>query len=133
MDAITKAYDGKVQMIDTSIVRVHQQGATAKRGIAVTVSVVPEAGSQPSMPRSADPAEAHRRFEGWNAEHPLRAVRLGNIRPSDRRRVVAAGLDAIEKIHKIGLQVCLVVRRRDAVGAGSAVVVPAMQLRLYGR
>ncbi|WP_287380356.1 IS5 family transposase [Mesorhizobium sp.] len=32
MDAITKAHDGKVQMIDTSIVRVHQQGATAKRG-----------------------------------------------------------------------------------------------------
>ncbi|TIN77496.1 MAG: IS5 family transposase [Mesorhizobium sp.] len=31
MDAITKAHDGKVQMIDTSIVRVHQQGATAKR------------------------------------------------------------------------------------------------------
>jgi transposase len=32
MDAITKAYDGKVQMIDTSIVRVHQHGATAKKG-----------------------------------------------------------------------------------------------------
>jgi transposase len=29
MDAITKAHDGTVQMIDTSIVRVHQQGATA--------------------------------------------------------------------------------------------------------
>lgn len=33
MDAITKAYDGDVQMIDTSVVRVHQQGATAKRGV----------------------------------------------------------------------------------------------------
>ncbi len=32
MDAITAAHDGKVQMIDTSIVRVHQYGATAKRG-----------------------------------------------------------------------------------------------------
>lgn len=32
MEAIAKAYDGRVQMIDTSIVRVHQQGATAKRG-----------------------------------------------------------------------------------------------------
>lgn len=32
MDAITKAHDGKVQMIDTSVVRVHQQGATAKKG-----------------------------------------------------------------------------------------------------
>jgi hypothetical protein len=27
MDAITKAYDGKVQMIDTSTVRVHQRAA----------------------------------------------------------------------------------------------------------
>lgn len=43
MDAITKAHDGTVQMIDTSIVRVHQQGATAKRGIEIIVSVVPEA------------------------------------------------------------------------------------------
>ncbi|MER8406837.1 IS5 family transposase [Mesorhizobium sp. M1307] len=32
MDAITKAHDSKVQMIDTSIVRVHQQGATGKKG-----------------------------------------------------------------------------------------------------
>lgn len=44
MDAITEAHDGTVQMIDTSIVRVHQQGATAKRGIEIIVSVVPEAG-----------------------------------------------------------------------------------------
>ncbi|WP_181763138.1 IS5 family transposase [Mesorhizobium sp. B2-4-13] len=32
MDAASKAHDGKVQMIDTSIVRVHQQGATGKKG-----------------------------------------------------------------------------------------------------
>jgi transposase len=32
MDAITKAHDSRLQMIDTSIVRVHQQGATAKKG-----------------------------------------------------------------------------------------------------
>ncbi|WP_404926399.1 IS5 family transposase [Mesorhizobium sp. ORM16] len=32
MDAITKGHDGKVQMTDTSIVRVHQQGATGKKG-----------------------------------------------------------------------------------------------------
>ena len=44
MDAITKAHDGRVQMIDTSIVRLHQQGATAKRRIEIIVSVVPEAG-----------------------------------------------------------------------------------------
>jgi transposase len=32
MDEMTKLYDGDVQMIDTSIVRVHQHGATAKSG-----------------------------------------------------------------------------------------------------
>jgi len=40
MDAITEAYDGDVQMIDTSVVRVHQQGGTAKRGIEIDVWVV---------------------------------------------------------------------------------------------
>ena len=44
MDAITKAHDSTLQMIDTSIIRVHQQGASAKRGIEIIVSVVPEAG-----------------------------------------------------------------------------------------
>lgn len=39
MDAITKAYDGDV-MIDTSVVRVHQQGGTAKRGIGIDVWAV---------------------------------------------------------------------------------------------
>ena len=34
MDAIVAAHDGEVQMIDTSIVRVRQQGATAKRSYA---------------------------------------------------------------------------------------------------
>jgi transposase len=57
MDAITKAHDARVQMIDTSVVRVHQQGATAKRGIEIIVSVAPEAVSQPrsmllSMPKA---------------------------------------------------------------------------------
>ena len=42
MDAITKAHDGKVQMIGTSVVRVHQHGATAKRGIEITASVARE-------------------------------------------------------------------------------------------
>jgi transposase len=44
MDAFTEAHDSRLQMIDTSIVRVHQQGASAKRGIEIIVSVVPEAG-----------------------------------------------------------------------------------------
>ena len=43
MDAIVEAHEGEVQMIDTSMVRVHQQGATAKRGVKIDVWVVPEA------------------------------------------------------------------------------------------
>lgn len=44
MANITKAHDDGGQMIDTSIVRVHQQGATAKRGIEIIVSVGHEVG-----------------------------------------------------------------------------------------
>ena len=55
MDAITAAHDGKVQMIDTSIVRVHQHGATAKRGVEIDVWVVPEAASRPKSTRSSTP------------------------------------------------------------------------------
>ncbi len=47
MDAITKAYDGDVQMIDTSVVLVHQQVATEKREVEIVVSAAREAGSPP--------------------------------------------------------------------------------------
>jgi transposase len=39
MDAIIKAHDGKVQMIDSSIVRVHQQAAAQKNRLETLVSV----------------------------------------------------------------------------------------------
>lgn len=66
MDAITKAYEGDVQMIDTSIVRVHQHGATAKRGARmedmIDVWAVPEAASPPRSTRwltsKADPSSS---------------------------------------------------------------------------
>ena len=31
-DAVSKAYDGDVQMIDSSSIRVHQHGANGKKG-----------------------------------------------------------------------------------------------------
>lgn len=46
MDAITAAYDGDIQMIDSTSVRAHQQAATAKRGIEIIVSVDHAAGSR---------------------------------------------------------------------------------------
>jgi transposase len=57
MDAITKAYDGDVQMVDTSVVRVHQQGATAKRGVSIDVWVAREAGSPPSSTLLSTPRD----------------------------------------------------------------------------
>ena len=39
MDAIISAHDGKVQMIDLSVVRVHQQAAAQKNRLETLVSV----------------------------------------------------------------------------------------------
>ena len=40
MGVITKACDGDVQMIDTSVVGVHQHAAGAKRGIEIVAWAV---------------------------------------------------------------------------------------------
>jgi transposase len=53
MDAITQAYDGDIQMIDSTSIRAHQQAATLKRGVEIIVSVVPEAVSRPRSTRSS--------------------------------------------------------------------------------
>jgi transposase len=53
MDAVVKAHEGDVQMIDTSVVRVHQHGATAKRGVEIDVWVAREVGSRPRSTRSS--------------------------------------------------------------------------------
>ena len=37
MDAIVKAHDGKVQMIDSSIVRVHQHASGVKKRVEFVV------------------------------------------------------------------------------------------------
>lgn len=52
MDAITAAYDGDIQMIDSTSVCAHQQPATA-RGIEIIVSVAPEVGSRPKSMQSS--------------------------------------------------------------------------------
>ena len=55
MNAITAAYDGDIQMIDSTSVRAHQQAATAKRGAQtqIIVSVGQEAGSRPKSKQSS--------------------------------------------------------------------------------
>ena len=42
MDAIVEAYDGNIQMIDSSSVRVHQHAAGSQRGARIVAWVVPE-------------------------------------------------------------------------------------------
>ena len=39
MDAVIEAHDGKVQMIDSSVVRAHQQAAAQKSRLEILVSV----------------------------------------------------------------------------------------------
>src|SRR5688500_411511 len=53
MDAITAAYGGYIQMIDSTSARAHQQAATTKRGVEIIVSVAPEAVSRPRFTRSS--------------------------------------------------------------------------------
>lgn len=76
MDEITKLYDGDVQMIDTSIVRVHQHGATAKRGVSIDVWVVPEAASPQKSTQlstaTADPSSSGSRRARKATSKPLR-------------------------------------------------------------
>ena len=55
MDAIVKAHDGKVQMIDSSIVRVHQHASGVKKRVEFVVSVEAEAGSRRRSTRVSTP------------------------------------------------------------------------------
>ena len=52
MDAIVKAHNGEVQMIDSSIVRVHQHASGVKKRVAFVVSVEAGAGSRRKSTRA---------------------------------------------------------------------------------
>jgi transposase len=56
MDAIVKAHDGEVQMIDSSIVRVHQHASGVKKRVEFVVWGEAEAAS----PRRSTPASTRR-------------------------------------------------------------------------
>lgn len=53
MDAVVKAHDSKVQMIDSSIVRVHQHASGVKKRVEFAVSVEAEAGSPRKSTRAS--------------------------------------------------------------------------------
>ena len=53
MDAIVKAHNGEVQMIDSSIVRVHQHASGVRKRVAFVVSVEAGAGSRRKSTRAS--------------------------------------------------------------------------------
>jgi len=53
MDAIIKAYDGKVQMIDSSLVRVHQHASGAKKRVEIVVWAEAAEASPPKSMRGS--------------------------------------------------------------------------------
>lgn len=63
MDAITAVHDGEIHMIDSTSIRAHQQAATAKKGVQITVSVDRAAASRPRSTSSL----THRAFRSGSA------------------------------------------------------------------
>ncbi len=73
MDAVSAAHDGDIQMIDSTSVRVHQQAATGKRGVKITVSVDHAVGSRPrstSSPTRCSTISAHVP-SSWRTRHMM--------------------------------------------------------------
>jgi transposase len=58
MDAIVKAHNGKVQMIDSSIVRVHQHASGVKKRVEIVVWAEAEEGSRRKSTRGSTPKAA---------------------------------------------------------------------------
>ena len=60
--AVSEAYNGKIQMIDSSVVRVHQHAANGeKKAVEAVAWAVPAAGSRPKSTRSSTPAASRSR------------------------------------------------------------------------
>ena len=54
LKAVSQAYNGKIQMIDSSVVRVHQHAANGEKKVVEAVAwAVPAAGSRPRSTRSS--------------------------------------------------------------------------------
>ena len=54
LEAVSEAYNGKIQMIDSSVVRVHQHAANGEKKAAEVVAwAVPAAGLRPRSTRSS--------------------------------------------------------------------------------
>jgi|SRR5215213_5469717 len=81
MDEITKLYEGDVQMIDTSIVRVHQHGATAKRGAKMEALIDVWGVLEVASPRKSTPLSTSKAVLSGSSS---RAVRKATSKPLQR-------------------------------------------------
>src|SRR5262249_53582299 len=66
----------------------------------------------------------HLVLEGWKAEWPKRSgsIALGDVDPPDRWRLVAARLDALQEVRKIGLQALRILGRCHTIDTGSTIL-----------
>jgi len=66
----------------------------------------------------------HLIFEGWNAKGPKRSrsIRLRNVHSPNGWSLIAARLDALQEVHKIGFQVLRVLCRYHPVDARGTVL-----------
>ena len=62
MDAVVKAYDGNVQMIDSSIVRVHQHASGAKKRVEIVAWAEAGVASPRKSMRGSTPKAARSAF-----------------------------------------------------------------------
>lgn len=60
MDAVTKAHGAEVQMIDSSIVRIHQHASEVKKRVEIAASGEAVAGSSLRISTHASTAKAGR-------------------------------------------------------------------------
>ena len=86
MDAITAAYDGDIQMIDSTSIPAHHQAATAKRGARSLPRSLPEPShdQDPRGRRPARPLDPARTQRGASARGACRSdsrpARTANVR-----------------------------------------------------
>ena len=95
MDAITAAYDGDIQMIDSTSIRAHQQAATAKKGGSRSLSR--------SITRRAYHENTCRR-RCARASDPPRPDRWSGARWSDRQRIAQPSWTAYDRSRKQGIR-----------------------------
>jgi hypothetical protein len=69
-----------------------------------------------------DRSLSHLILECWNAQGPLRAIRFRDFHSPDRRGLITTGLDPLEKIPKVLLEMDRIVLGRLPVDSDSGIL-----------